>query len=247
MKRTSIFLAIACILVSVGVYAAGTLSFSGSCDGSNITRTYNVGNFDALTTKVTADVYFTQTTDGSSSLRISGESKYVESTKVVVIEGMLTITSTAVKKSKYNDTDKVRIDISAPTLKKIVSTGVGDVKVNGKFTANSLTIVSKGVGDVEIKELNCKNLDVTLTGVGDVELAGKANTAEMSLSGVGDIEAYKLEVENLNVTSRGVGDVECCATKSLNATSSGVGGISYKGSPKTKQIVSKGIGGVKKN
>jgi hypothetical protein len=43
-----------------------------------------------------------------------------------------------------------------------------------------------------------------------------------------------------------VGDVECCATKSLNATSSGVGGISYKGSPKTKQIVSKGIGGVKK-
>jgi hypothetical protein len=246
MKRTGIFLAIACILISVSLYAAGTLSFSDSCDGDNITRTYNVGNFDALTTKVTADVYFTQTTDGSSSLRISGESKYVESTKVVVIEGVLTITSTAAKKTKNNGTDKVRIDISAPTLKKIVSTGVGDVKVNGKFTVNDLTIISKGVGDVVMNDLNCKNLDVTLTGVGDVELVGKANTAEMSLSGVGDIEAYKLEVENLNVTSRGVGDLKCYATKSLNATSSGVGSIRYKGSPKTKQIVSKGIGGVKK-
>jgi hypothetical protein len=246
MKRTGIFLAIACILVSVGIYAAETLSFSDSCDGDNITRTYKVGNFDALTSKVAADIYFTQTTDGSSSLRISGESKYVESTKVVVIEGMLTITSTAAKKTKNNSTEKVRIDISAPTLKKIVSTGVGDVKVNGKFTVNDLTIVSKGVGDVEIKNLDCGKLDVTLTGVGDVELTGKAKVAEMSLNGVGDIEAYKLEVEELNVTSRGVGDVECYATKSLNATSSGVGGISYKGSPKSKQIVSKGIGGVKK-
>jgi hypothetical protein len=229
MKRTGIFLAIACILVSVGIYAAETLSFSDSCDGDNITRTYKVGNFDALTSKVAADIYFTQTTDGSSSLRISGESKYVESTKVVVIEGMLTITSTAAKKTKNNSTEKVRIDISAPTLKKIVSTGVGDVKVNGKFTVNDLTIVSKGVGDVEIKNLDCGKLDVTLTGVGDVELTGKAKVAEMSLNGVGDIEAYKLEVEELNVTSRG-----------------GVGGISYKGSPKSKQIVSKGIGGVKK-
>jgi hypothetical protein len=248
MKRLSVILVVVLAFVSNVVMAGEVVNYTTLDTNGNITRTYtDIGNFDAVTSKVVGDIYFTQTTDGSSSLRIIGEAKYVERIKVVVVEGMLNITDNMEKRKTINNGGKeLRIELSAPTLKKIVGVGVGDVKIPGRFTVKNLTIINKGVGDIDIKNLECESLTVKNSGIGDVELVGKANTADLTLSGVGDIEAYKFMVANLKVTSLGVGDVECYASKSINAESRGVGGINYKGSPKEANIISKGVGGVKR-
>jgi predicted GNAT family acetyltransferase len=248
MKRLAIFLAAVLMVVSTKVIASEVGFYDVNGSDERITRTYNnIGSFDAVSANTYGDIYVSQTSDGSSSLRIIGEAKYVERIKVVVIEGVLTITNENQEKNrmKVSEKNSVRIEITAPTLKSMVSKGVGDVLVNNKFVAGDLQITLRGVGDVKFNDLQCQKLKITHTGVGDVELKGRASTADMTLTGVGDIEAYDFKVDALTVLSKGVGDLECYATKSINAESRGVGEIKYKGSPSKKQIVSKGIGGVK--
>jgi hypothetical protein len=246
MRHLCNILVVLGLLFSVGAAAAEPTEPSANEASNTITRTYQANNFDAICNRASADIEFTQTTDGSSSARAIGPAYLVERLKVTVIEGVLTITRDTEKGGKRKNTNQesVRFEISAPTLKSIESYGVGDVEIEGGLRVKNLSITSKGVGDVEIKNLECSTLNVTSSGVGDVELTGHATTADLTLKGVGDINAYKFKVDNLTVYSTGMGDVECYATSSIKAESRGVGGIKYKGSPKERKITSKGIGGI---
>lgn len=208
-----------------------------------ITRDYKINDFNSIDATTVGDIYYTQSTDGKSTLQIYGPDNFVNLIQVSVKNNALTLMME--KHNKIKNGNKLKITISSPDLNRIQFKGVGDIHIDNKFTTAELDVESKGVGDIKIQELDCRNLTINSMGVGDVSVKGKAVNANLTSKGVGDVEAADLEAENVKASSNGVGNITCYATQSLNAAVKGVGSINYKGNPTQKTFSKKGVGSIK--
>lgn len=207
-----------------------------------ITRDYKVKEFNQIDASTVGDIYYTQSTDGKTSVQIYGPDNFINLVQVAVKNGTLLLTMEKHNKVKNG---KLKITISSPDLNRIDFKGVGDINIENSFKTAKLNIACKGVGDIKINDLTCDMLTVSSMGVGDVELKGKAQSAILSSKGVGDIDAEELETARVEASSKGVGDISCYATESLKASVKGVGSIKYKGNPTEKSFDKGGIGSIK--
>ncbi|MFT6922705.1 MAG: hypothetical protein ACJA1C_001711 [Crocinitomicaceae bacterium] len=147
-------------------------------------------------------------------------------------------------RANFKKVTKMEIHIVLKDVSKISGSGLGDIKTESTLKLNSLELRISGVGDSNFK-LDCDRLDIRYGGVGDVKLSGKAKTVKMNCSGVGDVRAYDLEVTDLKLNRSGVGDTKVNVIGELTIDFSGVGTVSYKGAPTTKNITKTGIGSIK--
>ena len=208
-----------------------------------ITRNYKVSDFTKIDAGAVGDIYYTQSTDGKTSVQISGPDNYVNMFEVAIKDSTLVINLP--KNSNFGNTKNLKIAVSSPKLNAVYFKGVGNILIKDGLTTDRLVVNSKGVGNVKISSLTCQSLEVESTGVGDVELQGNAKDVVLESQGVGNIEAEELQAENVNATSRGVGNITCHATQSIDASVKGVGSIKYKGNPSNKTVSAKGIGSIK--
>ena len=208
-----------------------------------ITRDYEIKNFTAIDANTVSNIHYTQAIDGKSSLQISGPDNFVNLIQVSVKGNTLVLTMD--KQKKIRNTKNLKITVSSPNLDRINFKGVGNINIENKLTTNTLDIESKGVGNIEIQDLSCQNLTVSSMGVGNVNLKGKAESANLYSKGVGDVEATNLEAIHVKASSHGVGNISCNAVESLDAAVRGVGSIHYKGSPVQKTFSKKGVGSIK--
>jgi Putative auto-transporter adhesin, head GIN domain len=102
-----------------------------------------------------------------------------------------------------------------------------------------------GVSSVEAKNIQSKQLAVSLRGVGNVTISGKANVLDLDLSGVGSYEGAAFKTKQTVVRSRGVGSAVINASEQLDADLSGIGSVEYIGSPQVQRS-GQGLGSVKK-
>jgi hypothetical protein len=241
MKTKNIFfLAIAVVLLTT---SSRCMNFAKGITPSKnrITRDFKIGNFDKLDITTVADVYYTQSTDGSVSLQICGSDNLVELVHVDVKDNTLILT---MKKKNIRKADLI-INISSPNLQRIESRGVGNFHIKDTIETASLTLRNEGVGNIKINNIQCRELDLQTEGVGNVHIQGKAEKVNLVSEGVGNINAANLESQSVTATSDGVGNISCYATQSIHAEANGVGNISYKGNPADKQLKKNGIGSIK--
>lgn len=241
MKTDFRFLLIA--LLAAGLFnSCNVMGGSIKPSKNNITRDYKVKEFNQIDASTVGDIYYTQSTDGQTTVQIYGPDNIVKLVEVSVKDNRLTL---EMEKYKSIKNLKLRITLSSPELNSIHFKGVGDINIENAFTTTKLNIESKGVGDIKIDNLTCDELTVKSMGVGNIELRGKAQSANLSSKGVGDIEAEKLEATHVEAHSKGVGNISCHATESIKASAKGVGSIKYKGSPTQKSLNKDGIGTIK--
>lgn len=88
-----------------------------------------------------------------------------------------------------------------------------------------------GVVDGQIRNVNTDAFEVSISGVGDVEVEGECGVFNANLSGVGDLEAEQLECNKVVVKVSGVGDAEVYAREEVDARVSGMGDIDVYGGP----------------
>lgn len=233
----------------VTILIGGLFSSCNAMNGSikpsknNITRDYKVKDFNQIEATTVGDIYYTQSTNGKTTVQIYGPDNFVNLIQVAVKNGTLLLSM-----DKYNQVKngKLKITISSPDLNSINFKGVGDVNIEKGLNTTNLNVDSKGVGDVKINNLTCNELTVNSTGVGDVKLKGNVQLATLFSKGVGDIEADELKANRVDASSKGVGDISCYATESLKASVKGVGSIQYKGNPAEKIFNKGGVGSIKK-
>jgi len=241
MKTKNIlFLAIAVVLLTT---SSRCVNFSNGITPSKnyITRDFKVSGFDNLDLNTVADIQYTQSTDGSTSLQIYGSDNIVELVNVDVRDNTLVIN---MKKKNVNKAD-LKINISSPNMQNIKISGVGNFTINDKLETTNLKLKNEGVGSIKINNLSCQELDLVTEGVGDVYIQGKAEKASLISQGVGDIKASDLESKSVTAASNGVGSISCYATQSIHARVNGVGSISYKGNPSEKDLKKNGVGSIK--
>ncbi|MEG0456266.1 MAG: DUF2807 domain-containing protein, partial [Bacteroides sp.] len=86
------------------------------------------------------DIFYTQSTDGTTSVKIYGPDNIVNLVQVVVKGSTLEMTM-----KKYNQikSSKLKINISSPELTGIDFKGVGDIHIDDSFTTPQLSVASK--------------------------------------------------------------------------------------------------------
>lgn len=131
--------------------------------------------------------------------------------------------------------------ITVPQLNEIKSTGSGDLQSASFFNFQDLDLDVTGSGDVSL-DMHVDDLTVTQTGSGDVVLSGEADTQLIQVTGSGDYKAFNLISKNTEVTLTGSGDGRVYASTSLRVSISGSGDLEYKGSPTIYSYKSTGSG-----
>ena len=87
----------------------------------------------------------------------------------------------------------------------------------------------------------------SLSGSGNLKLAGKADTAKLRISGSGDIQADDLVTTNADVSISGSGDVGVTlGGGTLRASVSGSGDIVWHGSATVEDARVHGSGGIER-
>jgi hypothetical protein len=129
-------------------------------------------------------------------------------------------------------------------LRQIKSSGTSNISSDGVLTNPQLDILVSGAGDVSLQVEN-NSIDVGLSGSGDVQLKGKTQKLSARVSGGGDLKAVNLEAETVKVAVSGAGDAKVYAVKSLDATVSGAGDVQYKGDPEDRNVQISGMGSVR--
>ncbi|MEN8789223.1 MAG: head GIN domain-containing protein [Flavobacteriaceae bacterium] len=173
--------------------------------GANVSETRELGNFTGILNTIPANVFITQ--GPLEAVRIEAQANILEVLKTNVENNTLSIEFDKCIK-ELND---VSIHVTIPEINKLILTGVGDMNM---------------IGDIDVAVL-----DISLTGVGNFNLQGRAETLNIQLIGVGDVSAFPLLADIGNVNISGVGNTEVFISNELNVTITGVGTVFYKGSP----------------
>ena len=106
-------------------------------------------------------------------------------------------------------------------------------------------IAIAGSGDVLASSLSARDLAVRVSGSGDVQLGGKADSLKVRISGSGDVKAARLETQRAQVSIAGSGDVTVWARQALEASVAGSGDVRYYGDPTVARKIA-GSGSVRR-
>ncbi len=231
------------LVLLLGFVLGTTKVLAGNDEGEQfITRNFKVTAFDQVELSTVAEVIYTQTTDGSSTLQVYGREALIEQLQVDLKDGLLRLDTGRQTKWENN---KLKITLSSPSLKSISTSGVGDILIDKGLKTTTLKLSSEGVGNIKVRSLTCDEVNVHSQGVGNVELTGTAGKASLRSEGVGNIDAVNLKATRVEASSQGVGNITCHATEALKASVEGMGSIKYKGNPSEKKITKDGFGTVK--
>jgi hypothetical protein len=140
--------------------------------------------------------------------------------------------------------DHAKVFVTAPSLNKIITSGSGDITVNGIIkNANQIEFSLSGSGGIDA-QVDAPSVKVIGSGSGNIKLSGRTKDFDCKVRGSGDVNCSGLQSENTTITISGSGDAHVFASVSLKARTSGSGDIYYSGNPASPEIHTSGSGTV---
>lgn len=103
-------------------------------------------------------------------------------------------------------------------------------------TLNGLSI--SGASNVNIQGLSTNALSVTISGLAQVSVSGRAQSQTVRLSGAGAYQGRNLQTATTQLSVSGAGNATISASQTLDVTISGAGNVTYYGSPQVTQSIS---------
>jgi len=173
--------------------------------GIIVSETRSVSNFHSINSTIEADILLTQ--GPREDLIIEAQQNILQVLKTEVVNGELRLSTNQC----VDLLQRVKVIITIPNIKKLMLTGEGNIIAQNDF--------------------NLANLNVILTGVGDIILKGETFTFDILLNGVGNVKSFNFHADTCEVTLTGVGDAEVFVNDELKVTLTGVGNVYYKGQP----------------
>lgn len=205
LKLPTIFLA--GTIVTASVYGVVANAHDNEASGPQITQSFDFKNFDDISI---GGVYEVDIQAGTKySISLSGKKAEMAHIDVYVKDGTLYLSHEKDnrKKKRKGHHDGVQATVTLPALNGLRVAGVasGDVsgvdaddfslKVSGVAeveidgTCNSLSAKVSGVGELNAENFKCKNADVTLSGVGQMDVYA-SKSVDVTASGVGEVNVY---------------------------------------------------------
>ncbi|MBE7178373.1 MAG: DUF2807 domain-containing protein, partial [Mucilaginibacter polytrichastri] len=139
---------------------------------------------------------------------------------------------------------KMDVYVTVKDLDGLSLSGSGDVAIQGEVkTAGNINLALTGSGNLK-GHISAKSVESSLTGSGDMDVAGRAESSNVIISGSGDYNGKDLITRSTAVKISGSGDASVHASEQVNARISGSGDIRYAGSPKQVNKSTSGSGDI---
>ena len=123
----------------------------------------------------------------------------------------------------------MNIYITAPDVYSLKLTGSGLIHSNN-LAVPELDLELTGSGNIDLF-LETEHVNVNLTGSGDVILAGYSNSSDYILTGSGEINSFSMEQETSIMDVIGSGDIYVNAGEMIDVKIVGSGDVHYMGNP----------------
>ena len=188
-------------------------------------KTFSVTEFDAIKSAGSTKVILTQ---GSEfSVEAEGEQERLDKLDIHVQNGTLHIGQKKQKGNWSNNNWKnykgsLKVYVTFQNIEELTLSGSGEIECDNKMTFD--------------------DLEVNLSGSGNIKLKGTVNNLDVSVTGSGDIEAFGLEAETVEARVTGSGDIEVAVERKLEARVTGSGDIEYDAIGENLNINSKVTG-----
>jgi hypothetical protein len=141
---------------------------------------------------------------------------------------------------------ELKVYVSAPEFHSIRLSGAGDIIADNKISnREELELDLSGAGNIKM-EVDAPKITANISGVGSMYLRGQTKDVDFDISGAGSAHCYDLLSENTKIGISGVGSADVYASVKLDAHVSGAGSVHYKGSATEVNQQVSGVGSVNK-
>ncbi len=237
----------AVLLMVVGMMALTSCRFNvsgiGSIEPSDniVKKEYKLNKFNEVATHVVANVKLVQSEAKDGLVLLSAPDNYIDLFSFDSEGGKLDIRF--VRNNINIHPEHVTITVYTSDLLKIMNTGAADITLDCLDTDN-LEVTNTGIGSFNLNKVQADKVYVKCSGVGSISIDGETLDADFSCSGVGSINAQELKSNNVKASVTGVGSISCYASEYIDGKVTGVGGLSYAGHPKKKDLNKPMVGGI---
>ncbi|MDX1629252.1 MAG: head GIN domain-containing protein [Fulvivirga sp.] len=150
-------------------------------------------------------------------------------------------------KSVWEKIDNIKIspemtlNVSMRDIKVLKVNGSGKLLGQNSIASNDLDLAVTGSGEMAV-DVKGRNLNTSISGSGSLKIKGYADYNDIKISGSGTLKAYGCELTRAEVKVSGSGTCEINVTEKLEVTILGSGIVQHKGQTKnvTKKIYGSG-------
>ena len=125
---------------------------------------------------------------------------------------------------------KFSVDVYAPVLTGVSTSGSGRFENVEKISAESFEASVSGAGRIHI-DIECESFSGSVSGSGRIVPRGKSESANITISGTGRFIGDDFAVNSAYVRVSGSGQAHVNVIDNLNARISGSGRVNYSGEP----------------
>ena len=192
-------------------------------EGPIVEKQVSLSTFEGIRSGFSCDIFITQ--GDRQEVRLEGQQNILENLTLDVDGGILKI--------KYDRMVRmakpVKIYITMKNLVQASLSGSGSLVTTNHFrNLENLDVSVSGSGDVRL-EVDARDVGMSVSGSGDISLSGTARDLDMSISGSGGIDSRDLMAESCEISISGSGDATVYVKEVLDARVSGSGNIRYRG------------------
>lgn len=222
------------------IWALILIIFSFLTVAAQQTETRELGSFTGVKAAEGVDVYLKEGDKERARIEVTGTDA---SNVMTEISG--SYLKVHMKDGRYRSVD-AKVYVTYVNLDKLSASSAGSIFSEGTLRAREMDISASSAGSVEIT-INADFADVSCSSAGDVELKGRVNKINLDASSAGEIDAYDLEANEVDAEASSGGSVKINVIESLEAHASSGGSVRYRGNPDTSNTNSSSGGSVKKS
>ncbi|MEL7220918.1 MAG: head GIN domain-containing protein [Bacteroidota bacterium] len=201
-------------------------------DGPITTADLELDDFDGIALAMDAQIEITQ---GPEQLvTFEGKSDILDELDLDVDNGVWTIRTV----DCVRDVDDLTFFITVPDLDKIILSGSGDIVSTNTFVnAGDVELSISGSGEIDVA-YEADDIEATISGSGKITIEGLADDLDLSISGSGDYRGFNLFTNSADISIAGSGDAEVQVADRLEVSIAGSGDVFYKGQPELDVTIS---------
>ncbi len=193
-------------------------------EGEVITETLDLPFFDAIHLSTDIDVYLKQGPD--QNVTVEGQGNLIDLLELDVQNDTWDIEFDRCTRN----TDDFKVFITIPDIRAVKVSGSGNVVGENEFNGEEIELRVSGSGDLDLA-LDVDYINSKISGSGRISLEGAADEFYLKISGSGDYNAFDLVTNTGEVAISGSGDVDVTVEEYLKIRITGSGDLSYRGFP----------------
>ncbi|MGS2726372.1 head GIN domain-containing protein [Psychroserpens sp. BH13MA-6] len=176
-------------------------------------------------------------------ITLEGESNLLQHIVTEVKNGQLHIKTEKGKSLRPSNNKTIKITIPFKDINHVSLSGSGDLWNTDTISSDNLEVYLSGSGDI-ILDVQTNDVSGKVTGSGDLTLKGRTKHLSAGVTGSGDFHGFSLQATDTDVSVTGSGDADVVCNGRLKARVTGSGDIEYKGNPTHKDTKITGSGSI---